>query len=148
MVLENHEAEQELNRKPNRQREISDIEEDISDDNDVADDDNDGDTDTDDEEIEIPDDPRHVARVAALRAQNEALEARAEEEEHIRTLVHGTVEQWKTSVEVIQSEVIRLRALVKEREGAAGAGGGGEGVCKPQRASMGQEGTMMKMART
>ena len=136
MVLEKREAEQD-DRRPNRQRGVSDNE-DISDDDGVADDD--GDIDTDDEVIEIPDDPRMVARIAALRAENQALEARAKEEEHVRTLVHGTVEQWKTSVDVIQSEVIRLRALIKEHGGAAGSGGAGEGVCKPQKGLHGPRG--------
>jgi hypothetical protein len=128
MVLEKRKAEQE-DRRPNRQRDVSDNE-DISDEDGAADDD--GDIDTDDEVIEIPDDPRMVARIAALRAKNQALQARANEEEHIRTLVHGTVEQWKTSVDIIQSEVIRLRALAEKRGGAASSGGAGEGVCKPQ----------------
>ena len=128
MVLEKREAEED-NRRP-RQREEPDNE-DISDDDNAADDD--GDFDTDEEEFEIPDDPRMVARIAALRSENQALEAKAKEEEHIRTLVHGTVEQWKTSVDIIQSEVIRLKALVKEREGTTNAGGGGSGTCKPHK---------------
>ena len=132
MVSEKREAEED-NRRP-RQREVSDNE-DISDDDNAADDD--GDFDTDEEEFEIPDDPRMVARIAALRSENQALETKAKEEEHIRTLVHGTVEQWKTSVDVIQSEVIRLRALIKEREGTAGAGGGGSGTCKSQKGQHG-----------
>ena len=135
MVLEKRGAEED-NRRP-RQREVSDNE-DISDDDNAADDD--GDFDTDEEEFEIPDDPRMVARIAALRAENHALVTKAKEEEHIRTLVHGTVEQWKTSVNVIQSEVIRLRALIKEREGTAGAGGVGEGMCKPQKGLHGPRG--------
>ena len=135
MVSEKREAEED-NRRP-RQREVSDNE-DISDDDNAADDD--GDFDTDEEEFEIPDDPRMVARIAALRSENQALEARAKEEEHIRTLVHGTVEQWKTSVDVIQSEVIRLRAMIKEREGTTGAGGGGSGTCKPQKGHHGPRG--------
>ena len=133
-MLEKRDAEQDENRSPNRQGEMPDNEEEISDDDDDFDIvDEDSDEDSNDEIIEIPDDPRHLARVAALRAENEALQARAREEEQIRTLVNGTAEQWRTNVEVIQAEVIRLRALIKEREGAAGDGGEGEGVCKPQK---------------
>lgn len=126
MVVERNEAE-DNSRRP-RQQEAPDNE-DISDDDDAADDGED--FDTDEEEFEVPDDPRMVARIAALRAENQALMAKAKEEEGVRTLVHGTVEQWKTSVNVIQSELARLRALVKEREGATVAGGGGSGTCKP-----------------
>ena len=134
-MVEKNEAEED-SRRP-RQQEAPDNE-DISDDDNA--DDDDGDFDTDEEELEIPDDPRMVARIAALMAENQALEAKAKEEEHVRTLVHGTVEQWKTSVDVIQSEVIRLRALIKERGGAAGSGGAGEGMCKPQKGLHGPRG--------
>lgn len=132
MVIEKREAGED-NRRP-WQREAPE-DEDISDEDNDADEG--GDYDTDEEELDIPDDPRMVARIVALRNEKQALEAKAKDEEHIRTLVLGTVEQWKTSVDIIQSEVIRLRALIKERKGDIGAGGGGSGTCKPQEGNHG-----------
>ena len=48
----------------------SDGEDLIDDDNDIDDDDDDEDEDSDDEELELPPDPAHEARMAALRAEN------------------------------------------------------------------------------
>ena len=94
-------------------------------------DDVDEDEDTDDEITEIPDDPVMEARLAALRAENALLEARAEQEAEIRAVVMGTAGEWKRNVEALQASLFRAKALIKEREGAANGVDGGDGGCKP-----------------
>ena len=116
-------------RRPNKQLGEFGKEEEVSDIEDVDDDDDEGDT--DDEDIEIPDDPVMEARLAALRAENALLEARAEQEEEIRAVVIGTAGEWKRNVEALQASLTRAKALIKEREGAAKGGGDGDGGCKP-----------------
>ena len=114
-------------RRPNKQLGDFIKEDEVSDIEDV--DDDDGDEDTDDETIEIPDDPVMEARLAALRAENALLVARAEQEAEIRAVVMGTAGEWKRNVEALQASLNRAKALIKEREGAAN--GGGDGGCKP-----------------
>ena len=116
-------------RRPNKQLGEFGKEEEVSDIEDVDDDDDEGDT--DDEVIEIPDDPVMEARLAALRAENALLEARAEQEEEIRAVVIGTAGEWKRNVEALQASLTRAKALIKEREGTAKGDGGGDGGCKP-----------------
>ena len=116
-------------RRPNKQLGDFSKEDEVSDIEDVDDDDED--EDTDDELIEIPDDPVMEARLAALRAENALLEARAEQEAEIRAVVMGTAGEWKRNVEALQASLNRAKALIKEREGAANGVGGGDGGCKP-----------------
>ena len=136
MGLKKYGAEGNENRKPNKQLGEFDNEEEISDIEDV--DDSDVEEDSDDEEIEIPDDPRMEARLAELRAQNEALKARAREEEQLRAVVFGRAEEWKRNVEALQASLTRAKALIKEREEAKKKGGEGEGGCKPQKGPNGR----------
>ena len=126
MGLDKHGAE---DRRPNKQHGEFGNEEEVSDIEDVDDDDDEGDT--DEEAIEVPDDPVMEARLAALRAENAALVARAKEEESVRALVIGRAGEWKGRVEAIQASLTRAKALIKEREEATNRGGGGEGGCKP-----------------
>ena len=116
-------------RRPNKQLGEFGKEEEVSDIEDV--DDDDGDEDTDDEIIEIPDDPAMEARLAALRAENALLVARAEREAGIRAVVMGTAGEWKRNVEALQASLNRAKALIKEREEAASGVDGGDGGCKP-----------------
>ena len=118
-----------VERRPNKQLEDFSKEDEVSDIEDV--DDDDGDEDTDDEIIEIPDDPAMEARLAALRAENALLVARAEQEAEIRAVVMGTAGEWKRNVEALQASLFRAKALIKEREGAASGVSGGDGGCKP-----------------
>ena len=115
-------------RRPNKQLGEFGKEEEVSDIEDVDDDDDEGDT--DDEVIEIPDDPVMEARLAALKAENALLEARAEQEEEIRAVVIGAAGDWKRYAEALQASLTCAKALIKEREGTA-KGDGGDGGCKP-----------------
>ena len=126
MGLDKHGAE---DRRPNKQHGEFGKEEEVSDIEDVDDDDDEGDT--DEEAIEVPDDPVMEARLAALRAENAVLVAQAKEEEGVRALVVGRAGEWKGKFEAIQTELTRVKALIKEREEAIGGGGEGEGGCKP-----------------
>ena len=118
-----------VERRPNKQLGDFSKEDEVSDIEDV--DDDDGDEDTDDEIIEIPDDPAMEARLAALRAENALLVARAEREAGIRAVVMGTAGEWKRNVEALQASLNRAKALIKEREEAANGVDGGDGGCKP-----------------
>ena len=125
MGLDKHGAE---DRRPNKQHEEFGKEDEVSDIEDV---DEDSGGDTDEEDIEIPDDPVMEARLAALRAENAVLIARAKEEEHVRAIVIGRAGEWKGKVEALQASLARGKALIKEREEATNRGGGGEGGCEP-----------------
>ena len=116
-------------RKPNKQLGEPSKEEEVSDVDDV--DDNDSEDDTEDEVVEIPDDPIMEARLAALKAEQALLEARAEQEEANRAVVFGEAEEWKRYVEALQASLTCAKALIKEREGTAKGDGGGDGGCKP-----------------
>ena len=115
-------------RRPNKQLGEFGKEEEVSDIEDVDDDDDEGDT--DDEVIEIPDDPVMEARLAALKAEQALLEARAEQEEANRAVVFGEAEEWKRYVEALQASLTCAKALIKEREGLT-IEHGKDGGCKP-----------------
>jgi len=66
-----------------RHPEGSDGEDLIDDNNDIDDDDDDEDEDSDDEELELPPDPAHEARMAALRAENAQLLRQREAEDRL-----------------------------------------------------------------
>ena len=139
MGLKKYGAEGNENRKPNKQLGEFDNEEEISDIEDVDDSDVEYDEeDSDDEELEIPDDPIMEARLAALRAENEFLKARAREQEDVRAVVFGRADEWKRSVEALQTSLNRAKALIKEREEAKMRGREGEGGCKPQKGPNGR----------
>ena len=125
MGLDKHGAE---DRRPNKQHEEFGKEDEVSDIEDV---DEDSGGDTDEEDIEIPDDPVMEARLAALRAENAVLIARAKEEERVRAIVIGRAGEWKGKVEALQASLTRGKALIKEREEATNRGGEGEGGCEP-----------------
>ena len=115
--------------RPFRHPEGSDGEDLVDDDEDIDDDDDDDDDHTDDEEIEVPPDPAHEARLAALRAENAELMAELAEQDRAIAETAENTRRMMEAIERRREELIRLRAAreLRERE-ALEAANANEGI--------------------
>jgi hypothetical protein len=118
-------------RKPrqNIQSEESDSDGDIVDDDDVI---RSEDEDSDEEELEIPDDPAHLARMAILRSEHDALQEQFERRSQEWIVVSGKAARMEECLTAIRGVINRVKTRgEEEKKKATGADGGGG--CKPQR---------------
>ena len=118
-------------RKPrqNIQSEESDSDGDIVDDDDVI---RSEDEDSDEEELEIPDDPAHLARMAILRSEHEALQEQFQRRSQELVVVSGKAAQMEEHLIAIRGVINRMKARKEEGEKKA-TGADGDGGCRPQR---------------
>ena len=115
MVVE--ECEENDRRRPRaRQQSEGSAGEDLVDEDEDMIDDEDSDEDSDDEELEIPDDPAHVERMRALRAENARLMAVVEAQDQCLAEMSERTRQIQEATAKRREEINQRRIVVEEQK--------------------------------